>query len=99
MVLLPLLLVPTCAAACSVYRYNVDLAKVILVQRICEISFYRKSHQINTWLRALCYRQDLGGFDHGSVYVTPGLVKDGVHLPQRGTGSLHRSLRGSWKEL
>ena len=45
----------------------------------------RKSQQINTWLRAWCYWQNFGVFDHGLVYMTPGmLATDGVHLSQRG---------------
>ena len=45
----------------------------------------RKSQQINTWLRAWCNWQNFGFFDHGLVYMTPGLlVMDGVCLSQRG---------------
>ena len=49
----------------------------------------RKSQQINTWLQASCHQQNLGFFDHGSVYRTPGLlVTDGVHLSSKGEKDL-----------
>jgi len=45
----------------------------------------RKSQQISTWLQAWCHQQNFGFFDHGSVYMTPGLLAtDRVHLSQRG---------------
>ena len=55
----------------------------------------RKSQQINTWLRAWCHLQNFGGFDHGSVYTTPGLLAtDGVHLSQRGKRIFAQELAG-----
>jgi len=41
----------------------------------------RKTHPINRWLRDWCHRWNLGFFDHGEVYIAPGLlVTDGVQL-------------------
>ena len=55
----------------------------------------RRSQQINTWLQAWCHRQNLGIFDHGSVYVAPGLLAtDGVHLSQKGKRILAQELAG-----
>ncbi|XP_066848127.1 uncharacterized protein [Anser cygnoides] len=45
----------------------------------------KRSHHINMWLRDWCDRQNFRFFDHGKVYVTPGLLSpDGMRLSQRG---------------
>jgi len=55
----------------------------------------RKSQQINTWLQAWCHRQNLRFFDHGSVYMAPGLLAtDGLHLSQKGKRILAQELAG-----
>jgi len=53
------------------------------------------THRINTWLRGCCKRKNLGFFDHGVVYVAPGLRSaDGYHLSQRGKRILAQELAG-----
>ena len=55
----------------------------------------RKSQQINTCLQAWCHQQNSGVFDHGSVYMAPGLLAtDGVHLSQRGKRIFAQELAG-----
>jgi len=55
----------------------------------------RTSQQIDTWFQAWCHRQNLGFFDHGSVYMAPGLLAtDGVHFSQRGKRFLAQELAG-----
>jgi len=55
----------------------------------------RKSEQINTWLQAWCHKQNLGFFDHGSVYMASGLLAThGVHLSQKGKRILAQELAG-----
>ncbi|KFP08496.1 hypothetical protein N300_08288, partial [Calypte anna] len=56
---------------------------------------YRKSLQVNEWLRDWCQRQGFGFFDHGMLYETPGLVMaGGMHLSQRGKRLLGQDLAG-----
>ena len=44
----------------------------------------RKTHLINRWLRGWCHRRNFGFFDHGAVYLAPGLMAaDGVHPGER----------------
>ena len=55
----------------------------------------KKSEQINIWLQAWCHMQNLGFFDHGSVYMAPGLLTtDGVHLSQKGKRILAQKIAG-----
>jgi len=55
----------------------------------------RRSQQINTWLQVWCHNQNLGFFDHGSVYMAPGLLAtDGLHLSQKGKRILVQELAG-----
>jgi len=55
----------------------------------------RRSQQVNTWLQAWCHRQNLEFFDHGSVYMAPGLLAtEGVHLSQKGTRILAQESAG-----
>ena len=44
----------------------------------------RKTHLVNRWLRDWCPCWNVGFFDHGEVYVAPGLqATDGARLSQR----------------
>jgi len=55
----------------------------------------RRSKQINTWLQTWCHRQNLGFFDHVSVYMAPGLLAtDGVPMSQKGKRILDQELTG-----
>lgn len=54
-----------------------------------------KAHQINAYLWDWYHWQDFGGFGHGLVYTTSGLlVTDGVHLSQRRKKILIQELAG-----
>ena len=56
---------------------------------------YRRTQQVNLWLRNWCYRQGFGFFNHGLVYRTPELLaSDGMHLSQRGKRILGQELAG-----
>ncbi|KFU84659.1 hypothetical protein M959_03165, partial [Chaetura pelagica] len=56
---------------------------------------YRKSLQVNEWLRDWCHSQGFGFFDHGMLYEAPGLmVAGGMHLSQRGKRLLGQDLAG-----
>jgi len=53
----------------------------------------RKTHLINRCLRDWCCWWNFGFFDHGEVYMAPGLlVTDGVWLSQRGKRILAHEL-------
>jgi len=55
----------------------------------------RKTHLINRVLRDWCCRWNYDFFDHGEVYMAPGLLAtDGVHLSQRGKRILTHELEG-----
>jgi len=55
----------------------------------------RKTQQINTTLRDWCHWQNLGFFDHKSVYMMSGLLAtDGAHLSQRGKRIFAQVLAG-----
>lgn len=55
----------------------------------------RKTHLINTWLRGWCKHKNFGFFDHGVVYLAPGLRSaDEYHLFQRGKWVLAQELAG-----
>jgi len=63
--------------------------------RLVDNAMTRKTHRINTWLRGWCQRKNLGFFDHGAVYLAPGLRSaDGYHLSQRGKRILTQELAG-----
>jgi len=53
----------------------------------------RKTHLINMYLRDWCHQWNFGFFDHGEVYMAPGLLTtDGVQLSQRGKRILGHEL-------
>jgi len=55
----------------------------------------RKTHLINRWLRDWCHQWNFGFFDHGEVYMAPGLLAtDGVQLSQKGKRILAHELVG-----
>ena len=55
----------------------------------------KRAHHISTWLADWCNQQNVGFFDHGKVYVTPGLLSpDGMCLPERGVRILAQELAG-----
>jgi len=55
----------------------------------------RKTHLINRWLRDWCHRWNFGFFDHGEVYMAPGLLAtDRVQLSQRRKRILTHELAG-----
>ena len=55
----------------------------------------RKTPLINTWLRGWCHRRNFGFFDHGEVYMAPGLlVTDGVQLSHKGKRIMAHELAG-----
>ena len=55
----------------------------------------RKSHLINAWLRGWCQWWNFVFFDHGAVYMAPGLLEtDGVHLSQQRKRILVQDLAG-----
>jgi len=55
----------------------------------------RKTHLINRWLRDWCRWWNFGFFDHGEVYMAPGLLaRGGVQLPQRAKRILAHELAG-----
>ena len=55
----------------------------------------RKAHLTNTWLRGWCKHKNFGFFDHGVVYLAPGLRSaDEYHLFQRGKWVLAQELAG-----
>jgi len=55
----------------------------------------RKPHLINRWLRDWCHRWNFGFFDHGEVYMAPGLLaSDRVQLSPRGERILAHELAG-----
>jgi len=55
----------------------------------------RETHLINRWLRDWCCWWNSGFFDHGEVYMTPGLLAtDGVQLSRRGKRILAHEVAG-----
>jgi len=55
----------------------------------------RKTHLINRWLRDWCHWWNFAFFDHGEVYMAPGLLEtDGVQLSPRGKRILAHELAG-----
>ena len=55
----------------------------------------RKTHLVNMWLRGWCHQWNLGFFDHGEVYIAPGLLAtDGFQLSQRGKRILAHKMVG-----
>ena len=55
----------------------------------------RKTHLMNVWLRGWCQRWNFGFFNHGAVYMAPGLLEtDRVHPLKRGKMILAQELAG-----
>jgi len=55
----------------------------------------RNTHLMNRWLRDWCHLWNFGFFDHGEVYVAPGLLAtDRVQLSQREKRILGHKLAG-----
>ena len=54
-----------------------------------------KAQVMNKWLRGWCQGRNFGFFDHGAVYLAPGLLSmNGTHLSQRGKQILAQELAG-----
>ena len=54
-----------------------------------------KVQVMNNWLRGWCRGRNFGFFDHGAVYLAPGLLSmNGTHLSQRGKRILLQALAG-----
>ncbi|XP_066858120.1 uncharacterized protein [Anser cygnoides] len=55
----------------------------------------RKAHLINTWLRDCCHHRNFGFFDHGALYLAPGLIAaDASPLSPSGKWILAQELAG-----
>ncbi|KFP92027.1 hypothetical protein N311_01383, partial [Apaloderma vittatum] len=56
---------------------------------------FNKVRQINTWLKGWCQQSSFGFFNHGEIYMAPGLLKpDGVQTMQKGKRILCFELEG-----
>lgn len=61
----------------------------------------RNNQKINTWLPAWCHQQNFVGFDHGSLYMSPGLsvtdrISKGVFAQQFTVNNKHKA---NWKSF
>ena len=53
----------------------------------------RKTQTLNKWLKVWCHHRNFGFFDHGAVYLAPGLMAvDGSCLSLRGKQILAQDL-------
>ena len=55
----------------------------------------RKTQVVNKWQRGWCCHRFFGFFDHGVIYLAPGLMAaEGCHLSLRGKWILAQELAG-----